>query len=59
MSAECLKIKEDVAYRRIVRCNNIAKLGALGYFLYRVRCKWENVSSNEGRKVEDEGVEFL
>jgi hypothetical protein len=48
LSAEWLKIKEEVMYRKIWGCNSITKLRGLGKFLYRARCKWENEISNQG-----------
>jgi hypothetical protein len=38
LSAERLKISEEVAYKKIIECNTVNKLRGLGMYLYRVRC---------------------
>jgi hypothetical protein len=49
LMAEWLKVNVEVAYRKIVGCNNVNKLRGFGKYLYGVRCKWENeISNNEG-----------
>jgi hypothetical protein len=60
LNPELLRIKEEVAYRKIVvGYNNITKLRGLWKFLSRVRCKWENEVGNQGGRAEDRGVSLL
>jgi hypothetical protein len=35
LSAEWLKISEEVAYKKIIGCNNVNKLRHLGMYLHR------------------------
>jgi hypothetical protein len=38
LSTEWLKIIEEVAYKKIIGCNNVSKLRGLGMYLFRVSC---------------------
>jgi hypothetical protein len=43
-----------VAHKKIIRCNNVNKLGGVGMYLCRVRCRWEKEISNHGERIEDD-----
>jgi hypothetical protein len=36
-----LNINEDIAYRKIIICNNVTKLKVIGNYLFKTKCKWE------------------
>jgi hypothetical protein len=55
LSAEWLKISEEMAYKRRVSCNNVSKLRYLGIYLYRVRCRWEKEGRNQQQRMETMG----
>jgi hypothetical protein len=37
-----LNINEDLAYKKIISCNNASRLKAIGKYLFKTKCKWEN-----------------
>jgi hypothetical protein len=37
-----LNINEDLAYKKIISCNNATRLKAIGKYLFKTKCKWEN-----------------
>jgi hypothetical protein len=37
-----LNINEDLAYKTITSCNNANRMKALGTYLFKTKCKWEN-----------------
>jgi HKD family nuclease len=42
LSSNWLNIDEDVAYKRIMNCTNVADLRNVGKNLYTISCKLEN-----------------
>jgi hypothetical protein len=36
-------INEDVAQKKIINCTNTVELRKLGRYLYKIKCKWENI----------------
>jgi hypothetical protein len=32
----------DLAYKKIISCNNANRIKALGKYLFKTKCKWEN-----------------
>jgi hypothetical protein len=45
-----LLVIEDIAHKRMVHCTNAVELRNIGIYLYKIRCKWENVIGNKNRK---------
>jgi hypothetical protein len=37
-----LNINEDLAYKKIISCNNASRLKAIGKYLFKTKCKWES-----------------
>jgi hypothetical protein len=54
LSAEWLKINKELAYKKIIECNNVNKLRDLRMYFYRGNCRWENVICNQGKRMEDD-----
>jgi hypothetical protein len=42
-----IRINDEIADKKITRCNKIIELKTLGKFLYNVKCDWKN----EGAKT--------
>jgi hypothetical protein len=37
-----LNINDDLAYKKIISCINVNRIKALGKYLFKPKCKWEN-----------------
>jgi hypothetical protein len=35
-------MNEDLAYKKIISCNNANRLKAIGKYLFKTKCKWES-----------------
>jgi hypothetical protein len=35
-------IKENLSYKKVIKCTNVVVLRKLSKHLYGIRCKWEN-----------------
>jgi hypothetical protein len=35
-------MNEDLAYKKIISCINVNRIKALGKYLFKTKCKWEN-----------------
>jgi hypothetical protein len=42
INSNWLNINEDVAYKKITSCNNVNRMKALGKYILKTKCKWEN-----------------
>jgi hypothetical protein len=42
VNSNWLNINEDLAYKKTISCINVNRVKALGKYLFKTKCKWEN-----------------
>jgi hypothetical protein len=43
LSRNWLTINEEIVHKKIVNCTNTLKIRNISSYLYRIKCKWENI----------------
>jgi hypothetical protein len=46
LSIKWLTVDKEVAYKRVINCNNAIELRNIGKSLHKILCKWKNKISN-------------